>query len=450
MFSALKPIEILPLLKVVALWTGWLFSWGLSTAAQPPLQEPPGSRITVTGRTMGPIVYRVVIHRPSAELSEDVVGQAVQEALDKVNRLMSTYLADSDVTRFNQSRTTDWFEVDFDTAAVVARSLEISQLTAGAFDITVAPAVNRWKFGPEKQQNDFQVPSEEEIRSLKALVGYQNLAASLDPPRIRKSIPELTIDLSGIAKGYATDQVAAALDRLNCQSFMVEVGGEVFVRGNRADGTPWRIGIEKPSDSVVGQPQAVALLTNQAIATSGDYRNFFEIDGQRYSHTIDPATCQPVNNDLALASIIADDCMTADAFATAVLVLGEAAGFELCGKLGLPLFVAAHSSVDDPFLFNHSTDFPILELNDTKTGQQGQGKRQQVAKAGFAAQIWPIFLATLIIFSIAILAMAIGTIFGQRPISGSCGGLANRQNAAGETVCGVCSKPSIDCKENQP
>ncbi len=395
---------------------------------------------------MGPIIYRVVIHRPPDGLTEEVISQAVQQTLDKVNQLMSTYRADSDVTRFNQSRSTDWFDVDIKTATVVARSLEISHLTAGAFDITVAPAVNRWRFGPEKNRNEFQVPSEEEIRNLKAMVGYQNLTVSLDPPRIRKSIPELTFDLSGIAKGYATDQVAATLDRLDCQNFMVEVGGEVFVRGQRDDDTPWRIGIERPTDSVNRQPQAVALLSNQATATSGDYRNFFEIDGQRYSHTIDPATCQPVDNELTLASIIADDCMTADAIATAVLVLGEAAGFELCDKLGLPLFLATRSAGPDPFVFNHSADFPIQELSETMSGQ---GKQPRAAQAGFATQIWPIFLATLIIFSIAIMAMAIGTIFGQRPISGSCGGLANRQNAAGETVCGVCSKPSIDCKENQ-
>jgi thiamine biosynthesis lipoprotein len=255
------------------------------------------------------------------------VQRQVDERLAEINRLMSTYDPESELSRFNRLNSSDWFAVSPETAEVVAAALEIAERTSGAFDPTVGPVVNLWGFGPDKSRTE--LPTDEAITAALARVGYEEVSVRTDPPALKKAIPEVYLDLSGIAKGYASDAISELLDKLGLANTMVEIGGEVRTRGAKADGTPWRIGVEQPDDRE-RRIHAAVNLVNAGMATSGDYRNYFEHEGIRYSHTIDPATGRPVRHDLAAVSVVAPTCMEADALATAVLVMGDQKGYDWC------------------------------------------------------------------------------------------------------------------------
>jgi thiamine biosynthesis lipoprotein len=187
--------------------------------------------------------------------------------------------------------------------------------------------VNLWGFGPEKKRDD--PPTDDEIDAARQRVGYKKIEVRTEPPALRKFATDVYLDLSAVAKGYAVDQVSEALAQAGAHASMVEIGGEVVTRGTKPDGTPWRIGVERPDDTG-RMVQLVLELGDRALATSGDYRNYFESQGRRYSHTIDPKTGRPVLHDLAQVSVEAGACMEADAVATALLVLGEQAGYDYC------------------------------------------------------------------------------------------------------------------------
>jgi thiamine biosynthesis lipoprotein len=209
---------------------------------------------------------------------------------------------------------------------------ETSRLSDGAFDVTVAPLVNLWGFGPGPMRDG--IPDQDQIRSALARVGYQRLHLRSEPPGIRKERPDLVVDLSAIAKGYGVDLVAEHLDALGLENYLVEIGGEVWGKGHNARGTPWRIAIEKPSPAQ-RSVYAVVRLDGRGIATSGDYRNFFEQQGQRFSHTIDPTSGRPVIHDLASVTVLSPTVTRADALATALLVLGPEQGYRLAEQQGL-------------------------------------------------------------------------------------------------------------------
>ena len=273
--------------------------------------EKNGDRWLITGKTMGPVPYSVVIASPSPSANRQETESAIEQTLDRINRLMSTYLKDSDVSRFNRSESLDWIPVDLETAKVVKRAIEIHDTVDSSFDIRVASAVERWNFGPNKKT--FELPSDKEISQLSQLLSESELSVRLEPPAIKKSDPAIKIDLSAIAKGYAVDEVVKTISDLGHENSMVEVGGEVYALGYRdAESEPWRIGIERPTAGKRSIEAKVAL-HNQALATSGNYRNFFTHAGRQYSHTIDPATSRPVEHFLASATVVAKDCMTADA-----------------------------------------------------------------------------------------------------------------------------------------
>jgi thiamine biosynthesis lipoprotein len=394
---------------------------GLSTVA--PGVLPLAAQVTLSGQTMGTITWSVKVDSPPGQMAESEIDPLIQKELDNVNERMSTYRADSEVSRFNASSSLDWFPVSGETAQVVVRALEISELSQGAFDVTVGPLVNLWHFGPDRSDSP-TLPDDAAISQVRQHVGYQRLHARLDPPALRKDDPNLQIDLSAIAKGYAVDRVAAALEAAGLQNFLVEVGGEVVVRGQKSDGSAWRIGIVRPTPNEMTYDEAVPA-RDLALATSGDYRNFFTVAGRRYSHTIDPNTGRPVENRLASASVIAPDCMTADALATAVMVLGSERGHALCQRLGYPLLTFEHQS--GGFRARRSGNFPLVQ----PAGNAGSG-------------IWPTMLSALLVFGLAIAAMAAGVIFGNRRIQGSCGGLAS---GSGESSCALCHNPSTQCRQ---
>ncbi len=412
---------------------------GVMATAPPQADAPP---IKISGKTMGPITYSVVISQPLTELSHATASAAVQKTLDRVNGLMSAYQADSDVSRFNRADSTDWIAVDPETVAVVARSLEISRLTDGAFDITVAPVVNLWQFGPDKKE-PFELPSADQVEALRPRVGYQKIQVQASPPAIKKTDPLASIDLSAIAKGYAVDQVGKTLDELGCQNYFIEVGGEVISRGERPAGGMWRVGIEAPNELATKEVSQVAELNNQAMATSGDYRNFFVNRGKRYSHTIDPTTCRPVEHTLASACVVATDCMTADAIATAVMVVGAERGHRLCESLGFPLLTMARDKdFGDELTVVNSPGFPFFEPPSGDSKDVADPAEPDPIKS-----IWPTLISAFVVISLAIAGMAIGAIFGKKSIRGSCGGLANMTNGAGDASCGVCSKPVSECPD---
>ena len=251
--------------------------------------------------------YSVTV--PTATQGQDAIGAAVRQALDRVDALMSTYRADSEVSRFNRHESVEPFPVSAETHAVLATAQELSATTGGAFDITVGPLVDVWGFGPREIS---EPPTEETVRRLLERTGWRKLVLDPQDRAVRKIVPQLRIDLSAVAKGYAVDLVADALERLGYRRYLVEVGGELRAAGSRADGTPWRVGVESPDSSDRGV-QRILQITDTAVATSGNYRNFREADGQRYGHVLDPRTGRPTTNQVLSATVLHPSAMHADA-----------------------------------------------------------------------------------------------------------------------------------------
>lgn len=302
----------------------------------------PEALVEIHGSTMG-TTYSVKLVELPPDLTADALKAQLDARLDTVNALMSTYRPDSELSRFNASRSTDWFSVDPELAGLVARAQSIGALSGGAFDVTVGPLVNLWGFGPDA--HPFRVPDQQTIEETRARVGHDKLDVRDQPPALRKDHPELYVDLSAIAKGYGVDQVADQLDRLGVTAYLAEIGGEIKAKGTKPGDQPWRIAIERP-EATSRTVYRVVALEDDAMATSGDYRNFYEQDGRIYSHTIDPATGRPVAHALASVTVITEDCATADALATTFLVLGPERGLSLAESLGVGAFFVTRAGED--------------------------------------------------------------------------------------------------------
>ena len=260
---------------------------------------------------------------------------AIAETLAHVDAVMSTWQPESELSRFNRADTTDPFPVSADVVTVFQHALTVSDLTGGAFDITVGPLVDAWGFGPPGHPP--AAPAEADLARLRDQVGWQQVAVDAAASTIRKRAPRVSADLSALAKGYAVDQVAELLAREGFSNHLVEVGGEVRAGGRSARDETWRVGIERPSAGPPAVYRTVAL-SGQALATSGDYRNTYLLDGQRVSHTIDPRTGRPVTHALASTSVIDPLCVRADAIATALMVLGPDDGYALAVEQDWPAF----------------------------------------------------------------------------------------------------------------
>lgn len=299
----------------------------------------------IHGQTMG-TTYTVKLTSLPAETTPEELHAEIDKALVRVNQLMSTYLPDSELSRLNRYESLDWFEVSPETARVSSVALQLSRDTHGAFDPTVSPLVDLWSFGPE--QNIEQIPSEPEIARARQSVGPGMLEVRVSPPAIRKRAPTVRLDLSGIAKGYAVDRLAELLEQRGVPAFMIEVGGEVRVRGQRGPGRGWIIGIEAPDDQRRSLAKAVQL-ENQSLATSGDYRNFFVKDGVRYSHLIDPTTGSPIAHRLKSVSVVHSNCMEADALATALMIMGPDKGYRYAAERDMAalFFVATDHEITE-------------------------------------------------------------------------------------------------------
>ena len=293
--------------------------------------------IVITGPTMGTQYTVKIVNLPEA-LDAERFSSGIQEKLTQLDELMSTYLPDSELSRFNRFDRNDWFEVSEDTALVIDQAVQMGEITGGAFDVTVGPLVNLWHFGPEVDSFNV-IPSDEQIAEAKRKTGLHHIHVRHSPPRVLKTQPDITVDLSGIAKGFAVDRVAEHLEHNGIKNYLVEIGGDLRANGHNQHGRPWRIAIESPVADM-RKIQRTVPLRNSAMATSGDYRNYFESGGQLYSHIIDPRTGRPVEHRLVSVTVFDPSCTRADALATALMVLGPEAGYRFAVGEKLPaLFI---------------------------------------------------------------------------------------------------------------
>ena len=296
--------------------------------------KPADRLIEFTGATMG-TTYSVKVTDLPTRVDRDALHAEMHRILETVNARMSTYQAESELSRFNASPSTGWLTISTDTLEVLDEAQRVSRLCGGAFDVTVGPLVNLWGFGPPVRSA--LPPADGHIRGALEKVGFWHIDSRKSPPAVRKNRPGMYIDLSAIAKGYGLDKVAEHLEHRDIGHYLVEIGGELRGRGHNPRGEPWKVAIEKPFAGHRAIYRVVHL-QDGVLATSGDYRNYFEKDGQRYAHIIDPRTGQPITHNLASVTIIGQSAMSADALATALMVLGPEAGFRLATRENLAAF----------------------------------------------------------------------------------------------------------------
>jgi len=313
-----------------------------------------GSIHELTGRTMG-TTYSVKLVDMPQQMPAQQLAETIGAALTRLDReLMSTYSADSELSRLNRAPINTVLPLSAEMTEVLALAQQLSERTGGAFDVTVGPLVNRWGFGPQAVDD---APGQPEIDALLASVGYQKLQLDVQAATLTKT-GEVYIDLSGIAKGYAVDQVAGLLDSLDVASYFIEVGGELRIKGYKPGNESWVPAIEKPVDDAP-EVHEIFYARGEAIAVagSGDYRNYFELGGVRYSHEIDPATGRPVRHNLAAVYVIAPSAAAADAWATAFMVLGADKGYVLAEREQLAVYFITRSSSGEGFDERYTAGF---------------------------------------------------------------------------------------------
>ncbi|HEY5657457.1 MAG TPA: FAD:protein FMN transferase [Myxococcota bacterium] len=281
----------------------------------------PATEVRLSGEALGTVWAVTLASREADALDRQDLRRRVLETLDRVDRSMSHWRDDSEISRFNRDLDAGSFAFSPETRRVVAAALTLARETGGAFDPTVGPLIAAWGFGPQAAAED---PSAAQVARLRERVGWQRLAWDAQGHLVRRA-PGVELDLSAIAKGYAVDAVADALAADQPAGVLVEVGGEVRAFGTAADGSPWRVGVESPVAPGAAL-EAVVTLTGAALATSGDYRQIRVSEGVTRSHIVDPRSGQPLSNRMASASVIAPTCMEADAVATALMVMGPDAG----------------------------------------------------------------------------------------------------------------------------
>jgi len=380
---------------------------------------------TIRGETMG-TTYSIKIS-PSPEKSVlDELHRKIDTRLEEINNEMSTWRDDSELSRFNKFQKNDWFPVSKETAIVVTEALRIAKLSDGAFDPTVLPLVNLWSFG--KVETKKEIPDEHKIQEVLRHIGYRKIRVRLEPPALQKTDIETSLDLSAIAKGFGVDQIDQLLQQEGYANFLVEIGGEIRTRGLKTKKQHWTIGIQSPK---MPQPKVYlkVSLSNQSMATSGNYRNYFEVDGKRFSHTINPKTGKPVEHHLASVSVITDDCMTADALATTFMVLGTEKGLELAKRRNIAAYFLERDG--ETMKESRSTGFSKF-IEDSTPSQWSM-----------------VFLVTLVVFLTAVLLMAVGVILGKIRIKGTCSGLAGMTDDSGNPLCESCTIPPEECSQFQ-
>ncbi|WP_299768248.1 FAD:protein FMN transferase [uncultured Pseudoteredinibacter sp.] len=294
-----------------------------------------------SGPTMG-TQYNVAVVPPKGERNESFscdqteLAKRIENSLALTNQQMSHYIADSELSKLSAMAAGESAQLSADMEKVLRLSERLYKLSDGAFDITIGPLVNLWGFGPKSSPED-AVPSQEQIADAMALSGGDSLEISGSSLKKGKAVE---LNLSAVAKGYGADKVAEALESCGAFNYLVEVGGELMLKGMSHRGTPWKIAVEKPSSSLAGQSmQRLIAVSDKGVATSGDYRNYFEKEGVRYSHTIDPRTGRPITHALASVTVLAPSSAEADAWATVITVAGPEQGMALAEQENLAVFM---------------------------------------------------------------------------------------------------------------
>ena len=308
--------------------------------------------VELSGRSMGTTWHVTYLPAPAAKGDPPgYIQKEIESILDKVNLSMSTYRSDSEISRFNVLVVDEWLAISAGFVTVLDAALTVGEASGGAYDVTVGPLVNLWGFGPQAREDS--VPDKGELEVLLQHVGQGKLRLDRQGRKLLKT-DELSLDFSSVAKGYAVDLVANWLGSRGVNDYLVEVGGEMRLSGKKSGGELWRVAIESP-DSLHGSVATAISLSDSAVATSGDYRNYFEVDGKRFSHTIDPRTGYPVEHDLVSVTVVHSRAMMADAWATALTVLGADRAMEVALTEGLAVYFIRREG--DSYISSYSPPF---------------------------------------------------------------------------------------------
>lgn len=344
--------------------TGSLLGLGLGVAGCSESDRPLEPPVRFDGNIFGTF-YQVTIMDPLTQGESLELEEGFKAELENVDQAMSTYRDDAELIAFNEAPLEEWQPLSNELIEVLAISQSVAEASQGAFDITVGDLVNLWSFGPGARPEE--VPADDVLAEQLAQVGYDALEVDTQNMQARR-IRDVFVDLSGVAKGHGTDRVAAYLEQQGLEHYLVNIGGELIARGLRdeQEQTPWQIGIEVPED---GQQRAqhIIPLESMSVATSGDYRNYFETDGQRFSHTIDPRTGRPVTHQLASVSVFHPSNAWADAWATALLVVGEQEAMQLAIENNLKVLLLVRDgeqwrSIASPEFVNYFGETLVNEL----------------------------------------------------------------------------------------
>lgn len=307
----------------------------------------------INGSTMG-TQYSVKIIDSSAEFDAKRIKSDVDTMLEDINQVMSTYIESSELSLLNQASHGQYHAVSTELFSVITEAILISNVTDGSFDITVGPLINLWGFGTDKEHE--HIPTAQDIENAQYQMGFHHIIL-MDDLTIRKNRAGMYIDLSAIAKGYAVDRVAEWLEAKGMNDYMVEIGGEIKVSGKNQQDDDWQIGIEQPRPDGRALHRIVAL-RDAAMATSGSYRNYFERDGIRYSHIINPVTGKPITHKMASISVIHTSTATADALATALFVMGPENAMNLAISNNLAILMLVKNDNSDGF---HEMSSPLFD-----------------------------------------------------------------------------------------
>lgn len=310
--------------------------------------------------------WMVSLADPVSDSRLTELRQGIQETLERVDWQMSTWKPESELMQLNAHPVGEWRPVSDDLMRVLALSQEISAQSNGAFDITVGNLVNLWSFGPEQRPDS--IPEPELLSSRLETAGYQGLELDSEAGKARRQA-DFFIDLSGVAKGFGVDEVSRYLAAEGLQNYLVNIGGDLVASGQRASDQHWRIGIELPHSGVQVAHHIIPI-TDMSVATSGDYRNYFEVAGQRYSHTINPLTGWPIDHRVASVTVLAPENMDADAWTTAMMVLGTE-GLPLAETMGLRVLMLERQGEDW-----------VTHLSSAMVDYLGEEKAQSLLQGG--------------------------------------------------------------------
>lgn len=296
--------------------------------------------VFLSGKTMG-TYYNIKIR---TTIKNNMLNKRVKEELELINQQMSVFDNSSEISLINQNTQDEWLSLSPEMSEVIKKAYAVYQESHGSFDPTVGKLVDLWGFGAGTPKT---APNKEEIKKVLTYTGFNKVKFKENFTKLKKTHPNIYINLSAIAKGYGVQRIAEMLSEIGYTDFVVEIGGEVVARGKRDDLTDgWNIAVSKPTETGV-ETAFVVTLKNSAVATSGDYRNFFIIDNKRYSHTISPKTGYPSQHNIASATVFHKDCTLADAYATALMEMGEDKALEFANQNNLSVILFIRDKNDN-------------------------------------------------------------------------------------------------------